>query len=313
VTNQKARTATGGAVRASRTVAAVRTPTPGLTPPPARGIQPSPAAAQWLQFLSANVQTRPTSQDVSVSIATHWVADSNSLVCGDGEGTHPVRAPEVETAPTLGRPRAGRGGGVPEVEEQHALERSLGATLRAVRAEAGQTQQLLARRSGASFHSIQDLERGRRRPSRAMLEALAVGSTIRIPLAKADPKPVYARLVAAAGASLVVDTPGGVRRRERRLRDAGDLYRRELDAWWDRECAAARRAELAFVTAITILDQPGALDDAAALEAANGYLDVHRDWMGEERRLQPPMWVTSEFRAMARRHGYPVSRKRRVT
>jgi transcriptional regulator with XRE-family HTH domain len=210
------------------------------------------------------------------------------------------------------RPRAGRGGGVPGDQERNVLKRSLGAERRAVRRAAGMTQKVLAARAGVGLRSLGDLETGRRRPSLALLGALAVGSTRTIPpVAGLDPAPVRARLIAAAGMSAVVDTLGGIRRRQRRLRDAHLAYVRDVHAWWAGECAAAQRAEIAFVTAISILDRPGALDDANALLAAIQQMDVHRAWANQERRVRPPMWTTSAFRRMARAHGYQVHRGRK--
>lgn len=209
-----------------------------------------------------------------------------------------------------GRPRASCGGGTPDIDEQSTLIRTLGAGLRAARLEAGMTQRVLALRSGVSHRSLQDLEAGRRRPSTAMLHALAVGSTRRIrPVGGLDPAVVVEQLVAAAGDSLVVDTPGGVRRRQRRLRDADHAYRRAVEAWWEGEVAAAQRAEVAFVTAMQVLELPGALDDAAALERAIASLNVHSRWLDEGR--PGPIGTTRAFYDYCRSKGYPVSRRAR--
>jgi hypothetical protein len=96
------------------------------------------------------------------------------------------------------------------------------------------------------------------------------------------------------------------------LRDAWRRYVRDVDAWWAGECADAQRAELAFVSAITILDRPGALDDAAALTASIQHMDIFRAWLHQERRFQPPWGTTSAFFKMARSHGYPVRRRGRA-
>lgn len=277
----------------------VRTPISTLTPPRApEALSGRPAAKEETSAKLAEVSDTDLPGTL---VGPVWPVIGCPRSCGVEESDQHA-----------GRLRAGRGAGAPDAAERWELVRTLGAALKELRAEAGMTQQVLGRRAGVSHRMLQDLERGRRRPSRAMLHALAVGSTLRVPPVKADPEPVCARLVAAARGSLVVDTRGGVRRRERRLRDARHQYVRDVDAWWQLQCAAARQAEMGFVTAIAILDQPGALDDLAALEAANRCLDVYRDWMAEDRRIRPPMWVTSDFRAMARRHGYSVSRKRRA-
>jgi hypothetical protein len=87
---------------------------------------------------------------------------------------------------------------------------------------------------------------------------------------------------------------------------------RDCDAWWVAECSSAQQAELAFAAAIAILDQPGALEDARALETASRALDEHRAWMTQERRFQLPWGTTSAFRKMAARHGYPTGRRRQA-
>lgn len=208
------------------------------------------------------------------------------------------------------RERAGHGGGIPGDAERSELVRALGAELRTVRAEAGMTQRILARRSGVSRRALESLEAGRRRPSSAMLSALAAGSTMRIPPGpRTDPAPITERLVLAAGSSLVVDTPGGIRRRQRRLRDARSAYNREVEAWWQGEVAAAQSAEVAFVMAMSILDRPGAPDSTPALEESNRHLDVFSRWMDQKR---PGPWgTTSVFFKYARSQGYPVRRKGR--
>lgn len=173
------------------------------------------------------------------------------------------------------------------------------------------TQAVLGLRAGVSRRSVQDLEAGRRRPSVAMLRALAVGSTRRLPPgANLDPAPFQARLVTAAGSSVVVDTPGGVRRRERRLRDAGWAYARDGDAWWQGEVAAAQRAEFSFVTWVRLLETPGALDDAATLDAAQRQRTVFSEWLAQQR--PGPFGTTSAFFKMARSHGYSVRRRGRA-
>ncbi len=209
--------------------------------------------------------------------------------------------------PALARPRAGRGGGVPGEEERSELARTLGAELKALRAESRMSQVTLARRAGVSAVVVRRLEVGRRRPSMAMLHALAVGCARRLPPSPAvEVSAVLNRLVAATGPSLVVDTPGGIRRRERRLRDAGHAYLREAERWWAGECAAAQRAELAFVEAIRILDRPGALDDCAALEEASRALDVSSSWLAQNR--SGPWGTTSVWHKFSRAQERKVRR-----
>lgn len=87
---------------------------------------------------------------------------------------------------------------------------------------------------------MERLEAGQRRPTASLLAsfAIAVRRTIPpVPLDQAAELDVFCRLVAAAGVSLVEDTAGGIRRRERRLRDAGTLHQRHL-----RRIAEAERA-----------------------------------------------------------------------
>lgn len=154
----------------------------------------------------------------------------------------------TQGAPLTGpRTRFAGGGasaGVPDAAERSVLARSLGAELCAVRAASGMSQWLLAQRSGVATSSVEYLEVGGRRPTPSMLAALAIGSQ------RVEPGPqgcgevaVFRRLLAAAGASTVADTPGGVRRRARRSQSAGVAYQRllyrqaraRLEAQWERD------------------------------------------------------------------------------
>lgn len=224
--------------------------------------------------------------------------------------TPPHARGNVTETPAAGRARAGRGGGIPNAAEQSRLTATLGAVLRELRADAGMTQDVLGARAGVARRSVQDLEGGRRRPSSAMLQALAVGLTRTIPPCRADWEPLFARLQSAAGGSLVTDSPGGVRRRERRLRDAKYRYELDLDAWWHGECVAAQRAELAFVQSMRLLELPDALDRPELLEASAQAYSVFRTWLHQGR---PGPWgTTREFYRLARSHGYPVRRRGRA-
>jgi Helix-turn-helix. len=110
---------------------------------------------------------------------------------------------------------------LPTPGEQARLAATLGATLRALRAEYGLTVPALAERAAAHPTTVYRIESGERRPRPAMLASLAYGL---------DPDRVgeiTARLVEAAGPSLRPDTPGGIRRRQRRMAKARRAVQRE--------------------------------------------------------------------------------------
>lgn len=163
--------------------------------------------------------------------------------------------------------------GVPEAAERAVLVRTLGAELRAVRAAAGMSQWLLAHRSGVATSTVEYLETGGRRPTPSMLAALAIGSQ-RVesgPQGRGEAE-VFRRLLAAAGVSVVADTPGGIRRRARRSQAAGVAYGRlvyrlnrgRLEAQWARQ--GALRAATRRLARTPVSDLAGL---AAAMDALN--------------------------------------------
>jgi transcriptional regulator with XRE-family HTH domain len=105
---------------------------------------------------------------------------------------------------------------VPTGPERASLRALLGDTLRRYRERAGLSQVRLAELAGVNRHTVERLEYGERRPTPAMLAALARA------LAGDDreAEQLAALLATAAGASLRVDTPGGVERRIRRTEQA---------------------------------------------------------------------------------------------
>lgn len=146
----------------------------------------------------------------------------------------------------------------------------LGRLLAEARTARGLSARALAAAIGASHRTVARLERGERRVSPAMLASLAVT------LAPDDPDPLCASLTAAAGDLLVPDSPGGVRRRERRMR----RMRRVWQAHGRREAygrmAMQRQAGALMAEAFRVLDDPAALDDPVALERTNALLDASR-------------------------------------
>lgn len=160
------------------------------------------------------------------------------------------------SAPTpMLRPRSGSG--VPDERERAVLAATFGAALRQARRPSGMSQRTLAERAGVSKAMVEYLEVGRRRPTPSMVRALATGLCRPTPPLYSPPpelSELVARLTAAAGGSLVVDTPGGVRRRERRLRAAGWAYVRLARRWQAaREAEQAGRAQ-AVLAAFAVLD-----------------------------------------------------------
>jgi transcriptional regulator with XRE-family HTH domain len=199
------------------------------------------------------------------------------------------------------RPRAGKGGGETDVVERARLAGTLGALLRSLRAEAGMSRMVLARRSGVSAAGIECVENGSRRPSIAMLSALATGLTRTVPpIADPERKAVdlLARLTAAAGSSLVVDTIGGRRRRERGLAAGQRAWKHELRRWEADRAERFRQGERAWVRFMELL-QPGAFADPEVFAECQRLQKVYtEDWLDAE-GPRPMAGTTKEFRRLA--------------
>ena len=191
----------------------------------------------------------------------------------------------TQGAPLTGpRTRFAGGGasaGVPDAAERSELARTLGAELRAVRAAARMSQWLLAQRSGVATSSVEYLEVGGRRPTPSMLAALALGSQRIVPALSLGPGTggegeVFRRLLAAAGASMVADTLGGVRRRVRRSQAAEVAYRRllyrldrgRIESQWERQ--GALRAATRLLARTPVSDLAGLAAAMDALGAVSG-------------------------------------------
>lgn len=167
----------------------------------------------------------------------------------DGRGEHDrSRAARAGADLAHGRASAGlavRGTGqpgdwpryLPTPAERERLAATLGATLRALRAEYGLSVARLAERAAAHPSTVARLEAGERRPRPSMLASLAYAFD---PARAAE---IAARLVEAAGPSLRPDTEGSIRRRARRMERARRAARREA---WRMERAAADAGSEAF-------------------------------------------------------------------
>lgn len=143
----------------------------------------------------------------------------------------------------------------------------LGALLADVRTARGLSARALAAAIGAAPSTVTRIERSERRVSPAMLASLAAA------LAPDDPEPLQASLTAAAGHLLVDDTPGGARRRGRRMHRAARERNRRLVAQMQARQAMQRQAADTAAAAYRLFDQPGALDDVASLDRIGALLD----------------------------------------
>jgi transcriptional regulator with XRE-family HTH domain len=194
-----------------------------------------------------------------------------------------VNAHTGDTRPTRPRARFAATGrtvcGVPDAVERYELARTVGAAVRALREAAGMSQEILARRMGAARSTVERLEAGRRRPTPSLLASVVVAAGRTAPPRPADHRAevqALTQLLDAAGASLAVDTAGGVARRERRLHDAGKAWARAYRRAHEAE-VSRRRGELAgFRRAMGLLDGPGALDDVAVLDRVERLLSGRR-------------------------------------
>ncbi|WP_200214971.1 helix-turn-helix domain-containing protein [Micromonospora coerulea] len=114
--------------------------------------------------------------------------------------------------------------GVPGTDERARLRSTLGAALRRERVARRLSQRSLATLAGCDRRTVQRLEAGQLRPTTALVAALAHALAVPPGYAPAGRRELVdalrAELVAAAGPSLVESTPGGARRRRRRLRRA---------------------------------------------------------------------------------------------
>lgn len=143
----------------------------------------------------------------------------------------------------------------------------LGALLADVRTAHGLSARALAASIGAAPSTVTRIERSERRVSSAMLASLAEA------LAPDDPEPLLASLTAAAGHLLVEGTTAGARRRTRRMRRAARERNRRLVAQMRTRQAMQRQATARAEAAYRLIEQPGALDDAASLDRVGALLD----------------------------------------
>jgi transcriptional regulator with XRE-family HTH domain len=155
-------------------------------------------------------------------------------------------------------------------EEKAQLRATLGVALRLERSNAGRSQAWLARATGADRSTIRKVEAGDRRPSGALLRSVASA------LDPDDPRPLAARLCAAAGSSLARDTPGKCRHWQRRAAEAMLAGRRPLPTRIARAVELHTAASRAHREAMAILDRPGALDDPEALGESCRLMDEAR-------------------------------------
>lgn len=147
--------------------------------------------------------------------------------------------------------------GSPDASERAALRSSLGPALRSLRSEFGLSQWRLSTQAGTSRTTIEYLESGQRRPTPSLLASLVLSAAWTIPprepLGHAAEVDRFRRLVDATGASLVVDTEGGIRRRSRRLRDAHRSYQRHLRQFHQARTARAQTDQATFRAGVKLL------------------------------------------------------------
>ena len=190
--------------------------------------------------------------------------------CEQRSAGHTVRTrvtrPRARFAPGETSPRAP---GIPVGVERERLREVLGAELRAARRQAGMSQWTLARRAGFARSTAERLEAGLLRPTRSLLATIAVGLQRTLPPRTYDPeaaRAVFHRLLAAAGASAVSDTPAGVDRRERRLRAAGRLWARHARQIVDADRARRRARDVEFRACLRLLRRANAMETPRILD-----------------------------------------------
>jgi transcriptional regulator with XRE-family HTH domain len=156
------------------------------------------------------------------------------------------------------------GNAVRSIDARPVTNAPLGAMLAEARAARGLSARALAAAVGAAPSTVTRIERSERRVSPAMLASLAAA------LSPDDPEALRTALTSAAGPLLVGDTPGGVRRRERRMGKAQRAARlarnRQAVADFRRRAAMQRKAAQMMASAYELLDQPsGDLEQVDAL------------------------------------------------
>ncbi|MGW5743833.1 helix-turn-helix domain-containing protein [Amycolatopsis sp. NPDC003861] len=154
--------------------------------------------------------------------------------------------------------------------ERARLRATLGTLLTTERVAAGWSVRRLARAAGLDRRTLQRLAAGTMRPREVTLAALASV------LAVDDPRPLAARLLAAAGPSLRPNTDGAVRRRVHRAGLALVAGYRPLSSGLAERVQLHRAACAARDRAYGLLHRPGALDDPAVLDEIGQLLDESR-------------------------------------
>ena len=165
----------------------------------------------------------------------------------------------------------------------------LGALVRSIRIGKGLSTRSLARRSTVARSTIQRLERGLLRPRRSLLLAVANGL---------DPdrcKELIGKLIEAAGDGMAPDTPRWLRRRRRQMERGwltGDV---PLPSPIARCIELHKRADELWLASQAIVDRPGALDDAGALEESS---QLHAEAARIRKQAGPPIRLGTGSRSV---------------
>jgi transcriptional regulator with XRE-family HTH domain len=168
----------------------------------------------------------------------------------------------------------------PDPDERERLAATLGALLSSLRLERGMGTRLLARRAAVARSTIRRLEAGERRPRRSLLAGIAYG------LCPDDPPPIIDALAAAAGDSLVPESSWSERRRRRAIDQAILSGASPLPESIGVPLALHQRADALYQQALSMFDEPGALDDGRKLAEITRLMDRARA-LGEE--AGPPL------------------------
>lgn len=168
------------------------------------------------------------------------------------------------------RARIGRPSGRLDRSQSAQLAASLGVVLRELRIERGLSTRKLAAYSGVARSTVTRLEAGQRRPRRSLLANLAYG------LSPDNPTPIIATLVCAAGDFLASESPWSERMHHRRLEQAILSGRAKLPDRIAKPLALHQAADNSWREAMALLDEPGALNNAAILDRVDHLLTVCR-------------------------------------
>lgn len=184
----------------------------------------------------------------------------------------------------------------PGPDEREQLAATLGALLLTLRSERRMGTRLLAQRSAVARSTIRRLEAGERRPRRSLLASIAYA------LNPDDPRPITEALAAAAGESLMPESPWSERRRRRALDAAILSGDSPMPGRIGRALELHREADRLYSRALRMTDDPAVWADSRRLAEVSRLMDQARDLRDQ---AGPPLMVYIAGRRISAGFRYP--------